>query len=37
MEDLYVNQSYRYRGQGTADLLIGECARYAQEHGALCF
>lgn len=34
MEDLYVDPSYR--GQGIADLLIGECARYAREHGALC-
>ncbi|CAF3903108.1 unnamed protein product [Rotaria sp. Silwood1] len=34
MEDLYVDQSYR--DQGIADLLIGECARYAREHGALC-
>ncbi|CAF1309551.1 unnamed protein product [Rotaria sordida] len=33
-EDLYVDQSYR--GQGIADLLIGKCARYAREHGALC-
>ncbi|CAF1346130.1 unnamed protein product [Rotaria sordida] len=33
-EDLYVDQSYR--GQDIADLLIGECARYTREHGALC-
>ncbi|CAF5081159.1 unnamed protein product [Rotaria sp. Silwood1] len=34
MKDFYVDQSYR--GQGIADLLIGECARYAREHGGLC-
>ena len=33
MEDLYVDPSYR--GQGIADLLIGECARYAREHRAV--
>ncbi|CAF4545697.1 unnamed protein product, partial [Rotaria sp. Silwood2] len=34
MKDFYVDQSYR--GEGIADLLIGECARYAREHGGLC-
>ena len=34
MNDLYVLE--QYRGQGIADLLIGECARRAREHGAKC-
>ncbi|CAF1293577.1 unnamed protein product [Rotaria sp. Silwood1] len=34
MNDLYVYE--QYRGQGVADILIKECARYAREHGAVC-
>lgn len=34
MEDLFVDQSSR--GQGIADLLIGECERCAREQGASC-
>ena len=34
LEDLYVSEGHR--GQGIADRLIAECARLADEHGALC-
>jgi GNAT superfamily N-acetyltransferase len=34
MNDLFVTEDYR--GQGMADLLISECAKYARENEALC-
>lgn len=34
MNDLFVLE--QYRGQGLADALIVECAKYAREHGAGC-
>jgi GNAT superfamily N-acetyltransferase len=34
MNDLFVDE--QYRGQGIADILIGDCARRAREHGAGC-
>ena len=34
MNDLFVSEEYR--GQGIADILISECAKYARENEALC-